>query len=258
MALTLDGATVALGGRDVLRSMSAQFADGRVTVVLGPNGAGKSTLAQLIAGILTPHAGAALIDGAPIAGLTARDRARRIGYLPQALAAHWDMRVEELVALGRLPHRGAFAALSTTDREAIAAAMAATDTQRFASRSIGTLSGGEAARVHLARVLAGTPDWIIADEPLEGLDPAHRLEVLDRLRAAAMAGAGVIVILHDLTHAARVADDALLIRDGEIVAMGAARDVLTPAILAPVYGVRLFEGVDDEGAPLLIPVARLP
>ncbi len=258
MALTLEGATVALGGRDVLRSISAQFTSGRVTVVLGPNGAGKSTLAQLLAGILTPHAGAAMIDGAPIAGLTARDRARRIGYLPQALTAHWDMRVEELVALGRLPHRGAFAALSPADREAIAAAMAATDTQRFASRSIGTLSGGEAARVHLARVLAGTPDWIIADEPLEGLDPAHRLDVLDRLRAAATAGAGVIVILHDLTHAARVADDALLIRDGGLVSMGAARDVLTPAILAPVYGVRLFEGVDDGGAALLIPVARLP
>lgn len=257
MALTLDAVSVRLGGRDVLRDVCARFVAGRVTVVLGPNGAGKSTLAQVLAGIVVPRTGAARIDDGPLLDLPPRERARRIGYLPQALSAHWDMRVDELVALGRLPHRGPFAAPSPADREAIAAAMVATDTTPFAHRTIATLSGGEAARVHLARVLAGTPDWIIADEPLEGLDPAHRLGVLDQLRAAAAAGTGVIVILHDLTHAARVGDEALLLQHGSVVAAGTAADVLTPALLGPVYGVRLFAGVDDGGAPLLLPVAPL-
>lgn len=257
MALTLEDVTVALGGRDVLVGVGATFAGGRVTAVLGPNGAGKSTLVEVLTGLIAPRAGLARLDGRPVLDLAPRERARRIGYLPQAAPAHWDLRVADLVALGRLPHRGTFAALSADDRSAIDAALAATDTIRFATRTIATLSGGEAARVHLARVFAGKPDWIVADEPLEGLDPAHRLDILDRLRAAAQGGAGVIVILHDLMHAIRVADDALLLDNGRVAAAGLAADVLTPERLAPVYGVRFFAGKADDGAPLLVPMARL-
>lgn len=257
MALTLDRVGMTLGGRRVLDDVGASFAPGRVTAVLGPNGAGKSTLAGVLAGLTRPDAGAAALDGQPVLAIPARERARRIGYLPQAAQVHWDLRVGELVALGRLPHRGPFAAPDEADRAAVAAALEATDTARFMGRSMATLSGGEAARVHLARVLAGTPDWIIADEPLEGLDPAHRLDVLDRLRAAASAGAGVVVILHDLSHAARAADDALLLDGGRIVAAGPAAGVLTPERLAAVYGVRFFVGRDGQGAPLLVPMERL-
>lgn len=261
MALTIEGVTVKAGGRALLDRVEASFARGRVTAILGPNGAGKSTLAGVLAGLTRSDAGQAMLDGQPLLSLPPRERARRIGYLPQAAQVQWNLKVEELVALGRLPHHGPFAGMSDADHAAVDRALAATDTARFAGRGMQTLSGGEAARVHLARVLAGEPEWIIADEPLEGLDPAHRLDVLDVLRAAAGtragAGAGVIVILHDLSHAARAADDALLIDNGRIVAAGSAQDVLTAERLAAVYGVRFFAGHDARGAPLLVPMERL-
>ena len=257
MGLSADQVTVMRGGRPVLDGVSVAFAPGRVSVVLGPNGAGKSTLAGVLTGLLTPDAGRATLNGADVRTLDPRDRARRIGYLAQDAEVHWDLCVEELVALGRLPHRGPFAALGAADKAAIDAALAATDTARFVGRRVLTLSGGEAARVQLARVFAGQPEWIIADEPLEGLDPGHRLDLLDRLRAAAAAGTGIVLILHDLAHAARVADDALLIAEGRVAAQGPARDVLTPDRLEPVYGVRFFNGTDTQGRPLLVPTDRL-
>ncbi len=258
MELSLDAVTVALGGKTVLHDVSLDFAPGKLTAVLGPNGAGKSTLASVAAGLRTPDSGAARLGGRGLDEIPARERARLVGYLPQSARVHWDLKVAELVALGRLPHRGAFAGLSAADREAIAAAMAATDTTGFATRGIATLSGGEAARAHLARVLAGELRWIIADEPLAGLDPAHQLDVLARLRDAAAAGAGVVLILHDLSHAARMADTVVLMDGGRIVAAGAAADVLTPDRLASVYGIEIFVGTDRHGAPVLVPVARTP
>jgi len=254
--LRLDAIGMTLGGRRVLDSVSVDFAPGRLTAVLGPNGAGKSTLAQIAAGLAAPDAGHVTLGGRALAALPPRERARAIGYLPQGARVHWDLAVTELVALGRLPHRGPFAALDAADRAAIDAAMAATDIAGLADRTMTTLSGGEAARVHLARVLAGNPGWIIADEPLAGLDPAHQIDVIDRLREAARRGAGVIVILHDLAHAARAADAAVLLDMGRVVAQGSADAVLSPERLSAVYGVDWFMATDDAGAPVLLPTRR--
>jgi iron complex transport system ATP-binding protein len=185
-----------------------------------------------------------------------RERGRQIGLMPQRAEIHWDIDVSTLVGLGRMPHRGRWG-LTDADKAAIASAMAATDVTALRHRKALRLSGGEQGRVLLARVLAGEPRWLLADEPLASLDPAHQLDVLDRLREAARRGAGVVVVLHDLTHAARVADDALVLRDGQLLAAGAAAEVLTPDVLAQAYGVEVHLARTADGAPIIVPVRRV-
>jgi iron complex transport system ATP-binding protein len=248
MDLTLDRLSLRLGGRTVLERVSAALAPGRVTAILGPNGAGKSSLLRSIAA-LAPHDGEARIGERSIAAMAPDERARRIGYLPQQGAVHWNVNASDLVALGRLPHRTSGA----TDMAAVAAAMAATGTTEFADRPVDTLSGGERARVLLARVLAGEPEWLLADEPLASLDPAHQLDILARLRDVAARGTGVLVVLHDLAHAARIADDVLLLQNGRLVAAGPAADTLTPDRLRSLFGVDVaFVGTPDGHLPLLL------
>jgi iron complex transport system ATP-binding protein len=253
--LVADTLSLMLGGNRVLDAVSMTFRPGQVTAVLGPNGAGKSTLLACLAGLRVPDAGAVQLDGVARSALPRRDLARRIGFLPQTADVNWDVDVAALVALGRFPHRGRWGE-SDVDRAAIVAAMQATDVTALASRVVNTLSGGERGRVLLARVLAGTPEWLLADEPLASLDPAHQLDVLDCLRDIAGRGAGVIVVLHDLNHAARVADAVVLMRAGRVVAQGPPDDVLTPALIADTYGVAAHVGHTPDGRRFIIPVGR--
>lgn len=254
--LAAEGLRLVRGGATILDGVRAAFAPGRVTVVLGPNGAGKSSLLGCIAGVITAQAGAIALDGTPIAALDRRARARRIGYLPQGGDVHWDVDVATLVGLGRFPHRGRWGG-SAEDAAAIAAAMAATDTTRFAERTVNTLSGGERARVLLARVLAGTPEWLLADEPLANLDPAHQLAALTCLRAAADKGAGVIAVLHDLSLAARIADDVLLLRDGRVIGAGPVAETLTADAIAATFGIAAAVGSTPEGVRYVVPLHGL-
>ncbi|OWK29617.1 ABC transporter ATP-binding protein [Sphingomonas mucosissima] len=247
MGLIASGVTVKLGRRTVLRDVSAAFEPGRVTVVLGANGAGKSTLLRAAAALVPIQAGAVTIDGGDVARLPPRERAGTIGYLPQDAVVHWNMQVRDLVALGRLPHGDAGA-------DAIEQALAATRTLDLADRSARNLSGGERARVLLARVLAGEPRWLLADEPLASLDPQHQLETLELLRNAAMAGMGVVIVLHDLTLAAAIADDVLLLKDGQVLAQGPAEAVMTPDHLAAAYGVRVDMVVRSDGRRIILPL----
>ena len=255
-ALTTEAVTLALGGATVLNAISAQFARGEVTVVLGPNGAGKSSLLACLAGLRMPDRGTISLDGMPRASIDRRELARRIGFLPQSAEVHWDIDVATLVGLGRLPHRGRWGE-TEADRAAVAAAMAATDVDRFATRTVKTLSGGERARVLLARVLAGTPDWLLADEPLAGLDPAHQLHALDCLRDAATAGAGVVVVLHDLNHVARIADQILMMQRGKVIAHGPPDAVLTEPLIAQAYGVTAHVDTLPDGRRFVIPTHAL-
>jgi iron complex transport system ATP-binding protein len=252
--LIAKGLTVALGGRPVLTQVDATLCQGRVTVILGPNGAGKSTLLKALVGLVPLTAGAVILDGLPVASLPTRTRARRIGYLPQEASVHWNVAVRDVVALGRVPHRAPFAGPSPADQAAVAAALTATGTIDLADRGIADLSGGERARVLLARVLAGEPDWLLADEPLANLDPAHQVDVLDRLRGVAETGRGVVLVLHDLAQAARIADDVLLLRGGAMVAAGAAADVLTPERVAEVFEVHV---ATLPGSRMMVPIGRI-
>jgi iron complex transport system ATP-binding protein len=251
VTLVAEQLSLARGGRTVLAAVSAGFVPGTVTVILGPNGAGKSTLLEALAGLLQPMVGRILIDGAPLAILGPRERARAIGYLPQGGAVHWNLRVDELVALGRLPHRGPFAGLSDEDRAAIASALAATDLVGLTDRTVNRLSGGERARALLARVLAGRPRVLLADEPLANLDPRHALDALRLFRKAADAGAAVVLVLHDLQAAARHADQLLLLAEGRVLGAGAPKAVLTPELLRRAYGLDM-QVIDDPVAGVLV------
>ncbi|MBA2920270.1 ATP-binding cassette domain-containing protein [Sphingomonas sp. MAH-20] len=255
MGLSIERLTVRLGQRTVLHDVAAELLPGRVTALLGPNGAGKSSLLRAMLALIPVESGRVLLDGSDMAALDARTRARRLGYLPQSAELAWNIPARSLVELGRAPHRSPFAGLGEADRAAIGRAMALTDTVRFAERLTHELSGGERARVLLARVLAGEPDWLLADEPLASLDPAHQLDMLGRLHGYAAEGHGVVVVLHDLSHAARIADDVMLLSEGRLVAFGAAEEVLRPELLEQVYGI----GFERIGVHLIpTPPARVP
>ncbi|TPG38622.1 ABC transporter ATP-binding protein [Sphingomonas koreensis] len=256
MDLIVDRLSVTLAGRAALREVSVTLRPGRVTAILGPNGAGKSTLAKAAAALVAASAGAARLDDRDVAMLAPRERARLIGYLPQDAAVHWNVAAREIVALGRAPHRAPFAALGAIDHAAIDAAIAATEIAPLLDRPIGELSGGERARVLLARVLAGDPAWLLADEPLASLDPAHQIDILDRLRGRAAGGTGVVIVLHDLIQAGRAADDVLLLKNGQVAAFGAAADVLTADRLRQVFEIEVAVSSDAAGRPLCLPIGR--
>ncbi len=246
-----DNLSLSLGGHRLLDGVSAQFEAGKISIILGPNGAGKSTLLACLAGLRLPDSGGAMLDGAAVSSMDTTARARRIGLLPQNADVHWDIRAGDLVALGRYPHHRRSNAAD--DSEAIEAAMEATDTLQYAARNVLSLSGGERARVLLARVLAGEPEWLLADEPLANLDPRYQLQLLAQLRALADRGVGVIAVLHDLTQAARVADHILLLHEGRVFAAGAPESVLTAENLREVYGIDCAIIYDAAGHIVIVP-----
>ena len=222
--------TLTRGGRTVVESLTAALAPGTITAIVGPNGAGKSSLLLALAGLLEPARGAATLDGSPLAALAPVARARAIGYLPQSPDIAWDVSVENLVRLGRLPwgDRGT---------AAVDAALAALDLEALRQRPVSRLSGGERARVLLARVLAGEPRWILADEPLAALDLAHQFSLIAHLKACAQGGQGVVVVLHDLALAMNHADHVLVLHEGRLAAAGPPRQALTPEEIARVWGI---------------------
>ncbi len=253
--LTADAVSVSLGGGQVLAGVDLGVAAGEVVGLIGPNGAGKTTLLRAVAGLLPLDAGEIRIDGRPVSRIDGRTRGRLLAYLPQGGAPQWAVSVETLVMLGRLPHRGPWRGPSAADRDAVARALDACDLAAVRQRPVTRLSGGERARVLLARALAGEPRLLLADEPVAGLDPAHQLDVMATLRARAAAGTGVVVVMHDLTLAARYCDRLVLLDAGRTVAQDVPAAVLTPDMLARCYGIRAFHGQAD-GQAVIVPLAR--
>ena len=229
------GLRVGLSGRDVLRGVDVALAAGEIVGVIGPNGAGKSTLLRTLAGLLQPDAGSITVDGRDVRQWSASERALRLAYLPQDHTVHWPLASRAVVALGRAPHRGR--ASADDDRRAIAQALAAVDATALADRPVTELSGGERARVLMARALAQGSRVIVADEPTAGLDPAHTLALFAHMRALAGEGRGLLLALHDLSAAARFCDRLVVLKDGVVLADGAPRDVLTPQLFAGAYGI---------------------
>lgn len=256
-ALALDKLAVTIDGRTIVQATSLTLAPAQLVAIVGPNGAGKTTLLKAIAGLL-PHAGSLTIEGHDSRTLGRQDRARRIGYLPQGHQVHWPIAARDLVALGRFPH-GAVdpARLSSRDAEIVHRAMAMTGTLALADQPGTTLSGGERARVMLARVLAVEARILLADEPTASLDPHHQLGVMESLRAEAQQGALVVAVTHDLTLAARMADRIILMAEGRVTAFGAPAAVLSDAQLAETYGIRALR-LEAEGETALVPWARMP
>ncbi|MFS0848770.1 ABC transporter ATP-binding protein [Novosphingobium panipatense] len=256
VTIHLDDLCVSVGPRPILNSVTATFPPGMLVGILGPNGAGKTTLVRALLGLLKPARGAVLLDGRPVAGLSRRQVARSVAYLPQGHTLHWPLSVECLVALGRLPHLAPFSAISPEDSAIIEAALEQADVAHLRGRLATELSGGERARVMLARALAVQAPVLVADEPLASLDPGHQIDVMELLAAEARAGKLVIAVLHDLTMAARFCDRLLLLDRGEVGALGPPLHVLSPARLRSVYGITAR--TDNTGSwPVIVPEHRL-
>ncbi|MFT4027306.1 MAG: ABC transporter ATP-binding protein [Novosphingobium sp.] len=237
---TLEAAGLFMGRR--LTNLSAALRPGEVTAICGPNGAGKSTLLGCLAGLHPCDAGLVRLGGEPLAALPPRVRARALGYLPQSPEIAWDVTVEVLVGLGRLPWQGAplhrSHAGAVEDAAAVEDAILAMDLAALRHRPVSRLSGGERARALVARVLAGRPRWLLADEPLANLDLAHAATLIARFRDQAWAGAGVVLVLHDLAMAMNHADRVLVIDQGALAADGPPAQALTEETIARVWGVR--------------------
>ena len=231
MTLRLTGLTVRRGGRAVVDGVDLALEPGALTGLIGPNGAGKTTLIRAALGLL-PHEGAS-----DLARLSPRDRARRVAFLPQDRQVAWPIPVRRLVALGRIPWLPAGRTLGVEDARAVDAALDRMGLADLADRPATELSGGEQARVLIARVLAQETPVLVADEPVAGLDPAQQLIAMETFHDLARQGRTVLVSLHDLPLAARWCDRIVMLDRGRVAADGPPGEVLTPDRLRDVFGI---------------------
>lgn len=254
--LSVRAIQVRRGGRSVLSGIDLSVAAGECVGLIGPNGAGKSTLLSVMAGLLSPSAGEVVLENRPLTAWPRAERARHIGYLEQGAACHWPLTVERVVTLGRLPHAAPWGGPAAADQTAIARAMEQCDVAALGDRNVTALSGGERARVMLARALAGEPRVLLADEPAAGLDPYHQLQVMELLASLAAGGMGVVVVLHDLTLALRHCTRlCLLDGQGHVAADGLPIWVLDSGVVERVYDIDLIRG-GHHGMPFALPWQR--
>lgn len=249
--LKLEGVAVSLGGTPILGDVSFEIKPGEVLGLIGPNGAGKSTALRAILG-LVEAGGDITLDGNSVKGMSAKERARQIAYVPQGAPVHWPLTAERTVALGRIPHLTPWQDMSSADNAAIEQAMRQTDCWEFRDRLVTTLSGGERARVLLARTIAVGAGYMLADEPTASLDPEHQLQVMDVLRAEASRGVGVVIVMHDLSLAMRSCDKLVLLHDGRVLAAGKPGDVLTDEHVATAFNVKMAKW-NDGTSDYLVP-----
>jgi len=246
------GIAVRFGRTRVLEGVDFALRAGEMVGLIGPNGSGKTSLLRIIAHLRAPDAGLVRYGGQSAVEIGTRELSRRIAYLAQGGNVHWPMRVESLVALGRLPHRRPMQGLDAADREAIERAMAACDIIPFRTRTMSEVSGGERLRILLARALAVEADMLLADEPIAALDPLHQLQVMELLRLTARNGRGVVVVLHDLALAARFCDRLVLLAGGGVLVEGEPGTVLSDEHITAAYGVDVVRG-ERDGVPFLLP-----
>jgi iron complex transport system ATP-binding protein len=248
-ALALDAAVARLGGRTVLDAVTLGVGAGELVALVGPNGAGKSSVIRALAGLLPLAGGHARLAGEDVSRLPARARAARAAYLPQERRIAWNLPAIEVAALG-----APFFAVEAA-RERALGALAEVEAAHLADRGVAEMSGGERARVLLARALTTEARALLVDEPIAGLDPEAQLMVLERLRARAEAGQAVLASLHDLPLAARFADRVVVLDHGAVIAAGPPLEALTPDVLERVFGLSA-RWVDGPDGPLLSAARR--
>jgi iron complex transport system ATP-binding protein len=250
-AISLEEVTVRLGGREVVRGVTADIEEGEWVALIGPNGAGKTSLLRAVAGLI-PCSGSVSLHGTRLEELGRRERAQRLALVPQEPRTPPWLTVAEYVLMGRTPYLRPLAREGEPDREAAARSLARLDLDELAERTLGTLSGGERQRVVVARALAQEASIVLLDEPTASLDIGHQqqaLDLLDVLRDTE--GLTLVAAMHDLTLAAQYADRVLLLDAGRLVADGAPADVLTEEALARHYGARVRVVALDDGFAVL-------
>lgn len=256
-ALEARGVSVRLGRREVLAGAHFCAREGSLVGLIGPNGAGKTTLLRTMAGVQPIDRGEIFVRDRPLSRYERTALARLVGYLPQGATVHWPLTAERVVALGRMPHLHPWGRYDPADRTAVTRALDAVDAGQFAQRPVTDLSTGERARVLLARALAGDPAVLLADEPVAALDPSHQMMVLELLKARCAEGLTAVVVLHDLTLAARYCDQISLLLDGRLYVEGPPETVLTPGTLKHAYGID--GGLHDaDGLPMMVVRRRVP
>ncbi len=235
MRIALDEITVSVAGKQLVRALSLDVPDGDIVGLVGPNGSGKTTALRCVYRALKPARGTVWVDGeTDLHALSLRQSARQVAALSQEDGTDLDFTAEEVVALGRTPHKRGNEPLTAAERDLCERAMHALEVDHLAHRGVLTLSGGERQRVLIARALVQQPRLLVLDEPTNHLDMRHQIELLGLLKQS---GVTVLVVLHDLNLAAVTCDRLGLLAEGALVAAGTPDDVLTPESIASVFGV---------------------
>ena len=256
--LAAEGLTLAYDKVEVARDLSIAIPTGKITCIVGANACGKSTLLRALARLLKPVAGSVLLDGQRIQSLPTKEVATRLGILPQTPVAPEGITVVDLISRGRHPHQTWLRQWSERDESVVVEAMRVTGTLALAERPVDELSGGQRQRAWIAMALAQGTDVLLLDEPTTFLDVVYQLDVLELVRELHdRQGITVVMVLHDLSMAARYADRLVAMRDGAVVADGTPAEVVTPDILRTVFDLECEVIVDPRtGRPVVVPISR--
>lgn len=259
LTLAADTLTLAYDQREVSRELSVAIAPGKITAIVGANACGKSTLLRALARLLKPKAGTVLLDGDDINRLPTREVATRLGILPQTPSAPSGIAVTDLIARGRYPHQRLIRQWTEEDESAVAGAMLATSTLELARRDVDTLSGGQRQRVWIAMALAQDTEILLLDEPTTFLDLAHQIDVLDLLSELNRdRGRTIVLVVHDLNHAARYAHHLIAMHQGAICAQGPPGEIVTEALVEQILGMDCKVIADPVShTPMVIPIGRI-
>ena len=235
--LSLSNIGLSITSKVILESINLELNSGELVVLLGANGAGKSSVLRSALGLVPVSTGESLIDERLVTTLSSANRAKKVAYLPQKRPLAWPIKVFDVVSLGRYAFGVNLGRLKNDDLELVESAITNCGLEQLRNRRVDTLSGGEAARVHVARAFAANAALLLADEPTAALDPKHQLDVMQLIRRYVDMGGGALVVGHEASLAARFADRLVWMRDGGIIADGTVKETMTAAMMAEIYGV---------------------
>ncbi|MEE9683669.1 ABC transporter ATP-binding protein [Lelliottia amnigena] len=234
MSITAENITWKVGKKVIVNNVSLTVSRGQTVGLLGPNGSGKSSLLRVLAGLRRPHSGCVTLDDKNISQIAKKQLARRVAFVEQHGMTEANMRVRDVVKLGRIPHHSPFSNWSAQDDETVTAALERVDMLKKSEQGWQSLSGGERQRVHIARALAQTPTEILLDEPTNHLDIHHQIQLMKLISELPVTS---IVAIHDLNHASMFCDALIMMQNGEIVASGTPDEILTETLLWDVFRV---------------------